>query len=72
MEENPANPANTGKAAWLGLVKEDYIWYSLDTNGQKISLDFTNFGNKPDTFRKTDCSYANKNGKWNLILIQCK
>ena len=64
MEENPTNPANTGKAAWLGLVKENSTWYTLNAESQKSVLNFTNWGNQPPIFGDTDCSYASESGKW--------
>ena len=64
LEENPMNPANSGKAAWLGLIKESSVWYHLTDNNQKIGLNFTNWCNYQEWDADTDCSYSNFEGKW--------
>lgn len=66
MENNPANPSNTGKAAWLGLTRQNYIWYSLNADGDQSILNFTNWWKNVFTnYKDTDCSFANTNGEWN-------
>ena len=64
MEENPTNPANSGIAAWLGLSREKGYWYTVNNEGQQISLSFSNWGNKPPSDYDTDCSYVKSDGKW--------
>ena len=64
MEEYPANPANTGIIVWLGLVKLDSVWYKINENGQTTRLNYTNWGNKPDTIIATNCTYIRNDGKW--------
>ena len=64
LEENPMNPANAGKAAWLGLTKESSVWYYLNENNKKIGLNFTNWSNYQEWDTDTDCSYSNFEGKW--------
>ena len=64
MEENPTNPANTGKATWLGLIKKNSTWYTLDSESQILPLNFTNWGNQPDLYSETDCAFANERGEW--------
>ena len=68
IEENPTNPANTGKAVWIGLVRENFIWYSLNAEGNKSQPTFTNLGNKANSnyYSNIDCSYAVDGGKWDF------
>ena len=66
MEEIPTNIANTGKGAWLGLQKENSIWYYTDGKGIKTHPTYTNWSNQPDVLIETDCTFANKNGTWDF------
>ena len=64
IEENPTNPANTGKAAWIGMVKKDSVWYSLNSEGEKVIPRFTNWGHRQDIIVETDCAFSKIGGAW--------
>jgi len=65
MEKNPENPANTGKAVWLGLTKENNTWYSLHADKKNAIRNFAHWGKNPNMNITTDCSFVNTNGEWN-------
>ena len=65
MEENPSNPANNGKAAWLGLTRDNHNWYFLNTEEEKGILNFTNWWKHSNTNKTTVCTFATTNGEWN-------
>ena len=62
LEEHPTNPANGGKGAWLGMVKKDFVWHSLNPEGEEMIPIFTNWTNKIDWLVETDCAFSDEYG----------
>ena len=68
-ENEPENPDNFGKVAWLGFERQKSEWYMINTRGQKENSKYANWKSEQIVYKggfKSFCTFANSEGQWDI------